>query len=104
MPSLALEALPVPAAAALLDSCAPGLPDSVRARFLDEAAGNPLALFELPVAYRKARQRTELPQWLPLPTRLAQPFAARAVALPDPTRTEPLVAALTVACLIAQSP
>jgi len=103
MPSLHLEALPVPAAAALLDSCAPGLPDSVRARFLDEAAGNPLALVELPVAYRKARQRTELPQWLPLTTRLAQAFAARAFELPDQTRTALLVAALNDGFLISES-
>ena len=103
MPALHLEALPAPAAAELLDSRAPGLPDSVRARFLDEAAGNPLALVELPVAYRKARQRAELPLWLPLTTRLEQAFAARAFELPDQTRTALLVAALNDGFLISES-
>ena len=103
MPALHLGALSGPAAAALLDSRAPDLPDSVRARFLDEAAGNPLALVELPVAYRKARQRAELPQWLPLTTRLEQAFAARAFELPDQTRTALLVAALNDGFLISES-
>jgi DNA-binding CsgD family transcriptional regulator len=103
MPALHLGALPAPAAAALLDSRASGLPDSVRARFLAEAAGNPLALVELPIAYREARQRAELPQWLPLTTRLEQAFAARAFGLPDQTRTALLVAALNDGFLISEA-
>src|SRR5581483_7424647 len=50
-PSLSLDVLPAAAAEALLDARAPGLPDAVRTRLLAEAAGNPLALVELPVAY-----------------------------------------------------
>ena len=54
--ALHLEALPPPAAAALLDHRAPGLPAEVRERVLDEAAGNPLALMELPVCPGSSRQ------------------------------------------------
>ena len=39
---------PRSAAAGLLDAVAPGLDPAVRPRLLDEAAGNPLALTELP--------------------------------------------------------
>ena len=54
LPSVALGALDPPTAAALLDSRSPGLPAGVRERFLREAAGNPLALVELPIAHRAA--------------------------------------------------
>jgi DNA-binding CsgD family transcriptional regulator/tetratricopeptide (TPR) repeat protein len=94
LPALRLEALPAPAAAALLDARAPGLPEDVRTRLLDEAAGNPLALVELPVAYGKPGAGTRVPTWLPLTTRLERAFAARAFDLPADTRTALLVAAL----------
>jgi DNA-binding NarL/FixJ family response regulator len=94
LPVLHLEALPAPAAAALLDTRAPGLPEDVRARLLDEAAGNPLALVELPVAYGKLGEGVRMPAWLPLTTRLERAFAARAFDLPPDTRTALLVAAL----------
>ena len=42
--------------AALLDAAAPGLPLTTRSRVLLEAAGNPLALLELPWAGRSPRQ------------------------------------------------
>ncbi len=51
-----------------------------------------------------ARQRTALPHWLPLTTRLEQAFAARAFELPDQTRTALLVAALNDGFLISESP
>jgi DNA-binding NarL/FixJ family response regulator len=94
LPAVRLEALPAPAAAALLDARAPGLPEDVRARLLDEAAGNPLALVELPIAYGKPGTGTRVPTWLPLTTRLERAFAARAFDLPADTRTALLVAAL----------
>ena len=94
LPSLHLDALPAPAAAALLDARAPGLPDAVRARFLGEAAGNPLALVELPVSYSKLGEGATVPGWLPLTTRLERAFAARAFDLPAATRTALLVAAV----------
>jgi DNA-binding CsgD family transcriptional regulator len=93
-PVLRLEALPPLAAAALLDARAPGLPEGVRARLLDEAAGNPLALVELPTAYGKLGIGTRVPTWLPLTTRLERTFAARAFDLPVDTRAALLVAAL----------
>jgi hypothetical protein len=94
LPVLRLEALPAPAAVALLEARAPGLSEDVRARLLDEAAGNPLALVELPIAYGKLGTGTKMPAWLPLTTRLERAFAARAFDLPADTRTALLVAAL----------
>jgi DNA-binding CsgD family transcriptional regulator len=94
LPALRLEALPAPAAAALLEARAPGLPEDARARLLDEAAGNPLALVELPIAYGKFGRGTRVPAWLPLTTRLERAFAARALDLSADTRTALLVAAL----------
>ena len=61
LPALHLQALPPAAAAELLDARAPGLPDTVRARLLDEAAGNPLALAELPLAYGKLGKGAAVP-------------------------------------------
>jgi AAA ATPase domain len=101
-PALHLEALPAPAAAALLDARAPGLPDLVRARLLEEAAGNPLALMELPVAYAKLAKGARMPAWLPLTTRLERAFAARAFDLPAATRTALLVAALDDGPLVSE--
>jgi DNA-binding CsgD family transcriptional regulator len=94
LPALHLDALPAAAAAALLYASAPQLPDELRARLLEQAAGNPLALVELPVAVRDVGSRAWLPGWLPLTTRLERAFAARAFELPDATRTALLVAAL----------
>jgi DNA-binding CsgD family transcriptional regulator len=94
LPVLRLEALRAPAAAALLQARAPGLPEDVRARLLEEAAGNPLALVELPIAYGKLGTGAKMPAWLPLTTRLERAFAARAFDLPADTRTALLVAAL----------
>jgi hypothetical protein len=48
LPELRLSRLTDAAAAALLDARAPGLRPAVRRRVLEEAAGNPLALMELP--------------------------------------------------------
>ena len=92
--ALHLEPLPAAAAEALLDSRAPGLPDAVRDRLLDETAGNPLALVELPIAFRHLETGARLPAWLPLTTRLERAFAARVSDLPAVTRTALLLAAL----------
>ncbi|MFD7813914.1 ATP-binding protein [Streptomyces sp. NPDC059785] len=73
-PDLVLEPLGQEAAAELLDSGAPGLAAPVRALVLERAAGNPLALVELP----KAVQGTSAhPEDLPLTQRLEAAFAAR---------------------------
>ncbi|GGL04483.1 LuxR family transcriptional regulator [Sphaerisporangium melleum] len=78
-------------AAGLLDSIAPRLAPETRARLLREAAGNPLALTELPAAAGDLGDLDPVP---PLNDRLERAFTARVAALPAPARTALLVAAL----------
>ena len=80
-------------ASVLLDAHARDLDLGVRGRILKLAAGNPLALIELPIAWRE-RTHEQSPEWLPLTARLEHAFAARVADLPDVTRTALLVAAL----------
>lgn len=75
----------------LLDSHAPHLPADLRSRFLQEAAGNPLALLELPHGER-AGPLQDAP-WLPLTERLERAFSSRLSDLPDAARTLLFVAA-----------
>ncbi len=96
LPELRVEQLDKVAAGALLDAHAPGLTAPVRERLLEDAAGNPLALLELPTAL-KAEQlggSMPLPPWLPLTTRLERVFSERVARLPQATRTLLLVAAV----------
>ncbi|WP_034384183.1 ATP-binding protein [Herbidospora cretacea] len=96
-------------AEALLDSRAPALPVGMRWRVLAEAAGNPLALVELPRALASAS--TGNMEFLPLTARLERAFAARLALLPPGTRLlllaaaandEPdLTAALKAAAIVA---
>ena len=102
LPTLHLEPLSAEAAEALLDSRDPGLPNAARERLLAEAAGNPLALVELPIAYRQLGTGAVLPQWLPLTTRLERAFAARAAELPAVTRTALLIAAVNDSPLLRE--
>jgi DNA-binding CsgD family transcriptional regulator len=93
LPEHRLAGLDNATAGALLDAAAPQLPLAARIRVLREAAGNPLALLELPaVAWHEDEQ------WvsgaLPLTERLERAFAARVSDLPDATRLVLLVAAL----------
>lgn len=78
-------------AEALLDARAPALPVGMRWRVLAEAAGNPLALVELPRALSAAS--TGSLEFLPLTTRLERAFAARLSLLPAETRLLLLAAA-----------
>ena len=94
LPELRLERLDDAAASAVLDARAPGLAPAMRERVLADAAGNPLALVELPLASAELGDAALLPAWLPLTTRLEQAFAARVAGLPTATRTLLLVAAL----------
>jgi DNA-binding CsgD family transcriptional regulator/tetratricopeptide (TPR) repeat protein len=91
---LHLEGLGAEASAALLHAQAPDLTGTVRQRLLAEADGNPLALMELPIAWRRERGRMPLLGSLPLTARLEHAFAARARELPAVTRAMLLVAAL----------
>jgi DNA-binding CsgD family transcriptional regulator len=94
LPELRLQRLDRAAAVAVLDARAPRLSDAVRERLLLEAAGNPLALVELPARSHTPGGDVSLPSWLPLTRRLEQAFAARLSGLPVPTRALLLVTAL----------
>jgi hypothetical protein len=93
---LHVDALNEVAASALLETRMSALAPFVRERLLEEAAGNPLALLELPAALKATQLGgTEpLPPWLPLTTRLERVFGERVSRLPEPTRTLVLVTAL----------
>ncbi|MCX4976820.1 AAA family ATPase [Streptomyces sp. NBC_00554] len=102
LPVREIGPLAAQSAAELLDVRWPGLAPTVRRRLLAEAAGNPLALQELPAAL-SSRQRSgqdPLPAFLALSGRLETAFASAVERLPAPTRRVLLVAALNAdACL-----
>src|ERR687888_1037112 len=77
---------------ALLDAWAPYLPVAARTRILREAAGNPLAILELPEVVGRPEDDHGA---LPLTERLERAFADRVSDLPDDTRLLLLVAALS---------
>jgi DNA-binding CsgD family transcriptional regulator len=93
LPELHLGGLDNESSKALLERTAPDLPPHLKRRILDEAAGNPLALIELPAA-AVSLDRVEPADALPLPTRLEQAFAARLSGLDSDTRRLLLLAAL----------
>ncbi|MET8655384.1 ATP-binding protein [Nocardia aurea] len=92
LPELEISGLRQDAAAALVDRQAPDLSPAVRFRLLAEAAGNPLALLELP-AVLAAESPGAGPNPLPLTERLRVAFHGRVGAMPDRTRTLLLIAA-----------
>ena len=94
LPELRLFGLDDATAEALLAESAPQLSLAQRTRVLHEAAGNPLALLELPTVILRSEDEQWLPGGLPLPERLERAFAARASELPEATRLVLLVAAL----------
>src|SRR5215470_16735596 len=96
LPEVGLPGLSEEASARLLEAQAPGLPADLKRRILDEAAGNPLALIELPVAARglASGARSALPGSLPLTARLERAFAARWEELGAGARALLLAAAL----------
>ncbi|WUQ36892.1 LuxR family transcriptional regulator [Streptomyces sp. NBC_00234] len=91
-----VEPLDELAAEELLDLLYPGLPESVRHRALREAAGNPLALAELPGVFGTdaAIGLEMLPDGAPVRTRLESSYAGRVLALPTALRTALLLTAL----------
>lgn len=95
LPEYRLTGLDEATSAALLDASAPDLPPSTRSRVLGEAAGNPLALLELPAAKGRLGDEQSLPGGLPLTARLERAFAGRVADLPAATRLVLLVAALS---------
>jgi len=91
LPEHRLGALAPAEAKMLLDTSAHPLSPVIRDRVLSEAAGNPLALMELPLtAGRPERAGSGV---LPLTQRLERAFAARVADLPAETRLLLLVAA-----------
>ncbi|MET7463734.1 LuxR C-terminal-related transcriptional regulator [Nonomuraea sp. NPDC005501] len=89
VPELRLGDLDREAAARLLDRHAPTLPGHARDRVLAEAAGNPLALLELPRITADPLSMTRLP----LPYRIQQAYQQRIAELPTAARTLLAVAA-----------
>ena len=96
IPERLVEPLAAEAAGELLDLRSPGLAGPVRRRLLADAAGNPLAVLELPAALTDHQRngRDPLPKRLPLTRRLESVFAAPITRLPRPTRELLLLAAL----------
>jgi DNA-binding CsgD family transcriptional regulator/tetratricopeptide (TPR) repeat protein len=95
IPELRLGALDDQAARELLSAHNPGLRAHQLDRVLQEAAGNPLALVELPKAVTwDSSNSGVLPTPLQLTTRLENAFASRISELPPLTRQFLLVAAL----------
>jgi DNA-binding CsgD family transcriptional regulator len=96
LPQLRLQGLDPTAAGALLDAHAPGLEPVLRERILLEAAGNPLALVELPVGLPldELGKGALSSSPLPLTARLELAFATQASELPPVTQTLLLVAAV----------
>jgi DNA-binding CsgD family transcriptional regulator len=95
LPELALEGLEDQDALTLLADRSSELAPSVREQLLVEAAGNPLALLELPAGLsEEQRAGTEaLPDSVPLTARVQAAFAARVEGLPTTTQTMLLIAA-----------
>ncbi|MDN5766025.1 MAG: AAA family ATPase [Humibacillus sp.] len=105
LPRIQLQPLDVEAAAAVLAQRHPHLVDTVRRRVLDTAAGNPLALVELPGGVsegdgragnadaRSTRWATSSMSEPPLTARLERSFAARLPDLTAITRTALVTAA-----------
>lgn len=94
LPEIRLGPLPPAEATLLLDRAWPDLPSDRRARVLGLAAGNPLAILELPVAMEGQPAWVSEPADVPLTARLQDAFADRIPGLPDAAR-----AALTIAAL-----
>jgi DNA-binding CsgD family transcriptional regulator len=104
LPDTAIAPLSEQAAAALLDASAVDLPPAVRQRLLTEAAGNPLALIELPATMRDTEGAAVLASpWLPLTGRLESAFTHRFAALPPATGTLLEAAALNDSADLAEA-
>jgi len=91
---LPLAGLDEDASNALLDLTAARLPSDLKRRILEEAAGNPLALIELPAAAAELGTHSRQSAPLPLTARLEQAFASRLTTLDTDVRRLLLLAAL----------
>ncbi len=95
LPELRLGGLDDAAASELVDASAEDLTPGLRRRVLEIAAGNPLALLELPDALRLDDARTDgfSPGTVSLTSRLERAFAEQVSGLPAQTRDFLLLAA-----------
>jgi DNA-binding CsgD family transcriptional regulator len=96
IPELVVEGLPADDARVLLDAMIPGpIDEGVKARILDEARGNPLALMELPRGMSPAELAGGfgLPDARGLTSRIEQSFVQQVEALPPDTQLLLLIAA-----------
>lgn len=93
---LVVEPVDDESAAAILDAVGAQMAAGVRERLLAEAAGNPLALLELPRGLSDAQLLGEesLPEQIHLTPRLRDIFQRRVERLPEPTQLALLVCAL----------
>ena len=100
---LVLGGLDHRSARTLLDRRNREVAPSVRERLLADAAGNPLALLELPTGLTddQLTGRTTLPDSIPLPARLQAAFRQRIERLPKPTQAALLLAAADEASELA---
>src|SRR5260370_21684374 len=96
LPEIRVEPLSDTASADLLISVAPDLDLQTRRLILDEALGNPLALLELPRAFRLQGTdgREGALRSIPLTDRLERTFSAQAEELPKLTQAALLLIAL----------
>ena len=92
---IVLEPLGRAQAAALLEHVGREVASPVRERLVGEAAGNPLALLELPsgLSDEQLAGHTGLPHPIPLTARLQSAFQRRVEGMPEDTRAALLLAA-----------
>jgi DNA-binding CsgD family transcriptional regulator len=95
LPEIPLAGLAEEPALALVARTAAEVSPGVARRLWSQTAGNPLALLEIPrnLSPEQRSGRVALDQPLPVGRRLEDSFAARAAALPEPSRLALLVAA-----------
>lgn len=96
LPELALDGLPDSASRQLLRTVVPGKVDPLlRERIVTEAAGNPLALLELPRGFTPPELASGMLglDARPVPNRLEDDFILRVDALPEDTRSLLVIAA-----------
>ena len=93
LPQIDLAPLDAASCSVLLDQNSPVLAPGARGRILAAAAGNPLALVELPTGLHSPGIAGQFAEHLPLTERLQSAFTARFTELPEATRLLLLVAA-----------
>ncbi len=96
LPEVMLEGLDADPAVRLLEASAPGAAEPVREWLLAQAAGNPLALLELPsgLSEQQLQGRAALPETTPMSSGLRAAFVQRVERLPVETQAALLIAAL----------